>query len=62
MDALQRHMSNIRKKLPPGVVIKTVVQQGYEVVAGMDALRRLVQAKTAQLRALDGVGLVGLAA
>lgn len=62
MEAVQRHMSNIRKKLPPGVVIKTIVQQGYEVTEGILALRRLVLAPTAQIRALDGVGLIGLAA
>lgn len=41
MDALQRHLSNIRKKLPRSIQIKTVVMQGYEVIAGMAALKRL---------------------
>ena len=62
MEAVQRHMSNIRKKLPPGIQIRTVVQQGYEVTEGILALRRLVLAPTAQIRALDGVGLIGMAA
>ena len=57
MDAMQRHMSNIRKKLPPGVTIKTVVQQGYEVVTGMQALKRLVAAPLSVVRPLDGVEL-----
>ena len=41
-DALQRHMSNIRKKLPDSILIKTVVSEGYVIESGLDVLRRLV--------------------
>ncbi len=37
-DALQRHMSNIRKKLPAEIVIKTVVEEGYRMDKGKDRL------------------------
>lgn len=63
MESLQRHMSNIRKKLPPGVKIKTVVMQGYEVTAGLNALKRMVSGEAqSPVRALDGIGEAGLAA
>ena len=58
MDSLQRHMSNIRKKLPPGIKIKTIVMQGYEVVSGIGAIKRMVAGEGAytNIRPLDGVG------
>lgn len=56
-SSLQRHMSNIRKRLPPGVVIKTIIGVGYEVVEGMTALRALVSAKRSPVRPLDSVAL-----
>lgn len=57
-ESLQRHMSNIRKKLPPGVKIKTIVMQGYEVTQGMAALKRMVSGECLQpIRPLDGVEL-----
>lgn len=40
-EALQRHMSNIRKKLPAGVAIKTQIGEGYEVTGGVETLRAL---------------------
>lgn len=56
-DAIQRHMSNIRKKLPPGIKIKTIVMQGYEVVTGISHIRRMLAGEQAYpVRALDGVG------
>jgi len=45
IDALQRHMSNIRKKLremAPEVQIKTVVMEGYELAKGKADLHRLL--------------------
>jgi hypothetical protein len=45
MDSLQRHMSNIRgkiKKLGLNIVVRTVVQQGYELDKGALVLKRLL--------------------
>jgi len=44
-EALQRHMSNIRKKLPAAIRIKTNIGEGYEVAAGIELLRDLVAGK-----------------
>jgi multidrug resistance efflux pump len=47
IDALQRHMSNVRKKLKtsaPAVQIKTIVMEGYELTAGKIELQRLLMA------------------
>jgi hypothetical protein len=41
-EALQRHMSNIRKKLPAEVRVTTNIGEGYEVTAGLALLRQLV--------------------
>ena len=41
-DALQRHMSNIRKKLPLDIRVKTQIGEGYEIIAGLETLRSLV--------------------
>ena len=58
MESLQRHMSNIRKKLPPGIKIKTIVMQGYEVTQGLNAIKRMVSAEALNpVRPLDGVGV-----
>lgn len=45
-DAQQRHMSNIRKRIREAgldgqIIIKTRVMDGYKVIAGMAALKRL---------------------
>lgn len=45
VDALQRHMSNIRKKLKacaPSVTINTIVMEGYELTQGKADLQRLL--------------------
>ena len=47
VDALQRHMSNIRKKLreiAPEVQIRTIVMEGYELAKGKAELHRLLMA------------------
>lgn len=50
MHSLHRHMSNIRKKLlGSGVVIKTVVMQGYEVTQGVEILRAMCAGKASAL-------------
>lgn len=41
-DALQRHMSNIRKKLPNEIRVKTQIGEGYEITDGIETLRALV--------------------
>ena len=41
-DALQRHMSNIRKKLPASVRIRTEIGEGYQVTDGLQTLASLV--------------------
>jgi hypothetical protein len=60
-ESLQRHMSNIRKKLPPGIKIKTIVQQGYEVTSGLHALKRMVSGEILTVRPLDGLELRAVA-
>jgi hypothetical protein len=46
VEALQRHMSNIRRKLrelAPAVNIRTIVMEGYELAGGKAELVRLLQ-------------------
>lgn len=59
-ESIQRHMSNIRKKLPKGISIKTVIQQGYEVTTGLNALKRMVSGECdtrTPIIALEGIGV-----
>jgi hypothetical protein len=49
VEALQRHMSNVRRKLRenhPSVTIRTVIMEGYELASGRDDLRKLLLART----------------
>ncbi len=44
-NALYRHISNIRRKLPKSVKIRTDIGLGYDLDSGQDILRRLVEGK-----------------